>query len=380
MTKENKENKKPKNNLSVEAIVKKIEELEKNAPPVPILRRYKTNDATIEKLGEMLRDNPRGFFVHRDELVGVLVSWERAGHEGDRTFFLESWNGSDSFDTDRIGRGEISIPNLCLSVFGGIQPDKLRALLEEMSDALANDGTLQRFQVLVFPDFHTWEYRDRTPNKEARKKVYEMFEKLASVDPVTLGAFQADESNKFPYFNFSLEAQDIFIGFSTELHTQKILAEDNPLIAQHLTKYEKLFPALALILHIVDCLLTGNNGPVSKQAALWAAAWCQYLESHARRCYGLLADAGLCSAQHLSEKIKKGKLKDGFTAREVHRAQWSTLKTPEAVQIALDWLVDAHWLRSTPVPAGPSGGRPTCTYQINPKIPRQEPVDGDKLD
>jgi hypothetical protein len=35
------------------------------------LRRYKTNDSTVEKLGELLRENPVGLLILRDELVGV---------------------------------------------------------------------------------------------------------------------------------------------------------------------------------------------------------------------------------------------------------------------------------------------------------------------
>jgi Protein of unknown function (DUF3987) len=62
------------------------------------------------------------------------------------------------------------------------------------------------------------------------------------------------------------------------------------LIAQHLAKYEKLFASLALALHLAECAATGRRGQVSERAALQAAAWCEYLEAHARRCYGLLAD------------------------------------------------------------------------------------------
>jgi hypothetical protein len=74
-------------------------------PDTPVLRRYKTNDSTVEKLGELLRDNPAGLLVQRDELVDLLASWEREDRQGDRAFFLEAWNGDQSFDTDRIGRG-----------------------------------------------------------------------------------------------------------------------------------------------------------------------------------------------------------------------------------------------------------------------------------
>ena len=91
--------------------------------------------------------------------MGLIATWEREGREGERAFFLEAWNGNQSFDTDRIGRGHISIPNLCASIFGGIQPDKLTVYLEQAAHALANDGMLQRFQLLVYPDPRRWEWR-----------------------------------------------------------------------------------------------------------------------------------------------------------------------------------------------------------------------------
>jgi len=364
---------------NLEDVAKKIEALQKDAPDAPILRRYKSNDTTVEKLGEILQSNPNGLMILRDELVGLLAAWEKSGHEGDRTFYLEAWNGNSSFDTDRILRGSIFIPNLCVSIFGGIQPDKLRALLELIADALANDGTLQRFQLLVYPDYHTWEWRDRSPDKDARDKVFDIFDKLADFDPVAWGAAPADEFNKFPYYNFSPEAQDIFITWATELHTQKIPAEENPLIAQHLTKYDKLFPALALILHLVDCAVTGDYGAVTRQAAIRAVAWCEYLESHARRCYGLLADGGFSAAQNLADKIRQGKLKDGFTAHDVQRHGWSRLTTGEAVQDALLWLEYEYWVRSYDVKAGAQGGRPTQAYSINPKIPRNEAEHADDM-
>lgn len=364
---------KPKK-LSVDEVAQKLEELNKDEPQPPILRRYKSNDATVEKLGEILCQNPYGVLTLRDELVGLLASWEKSGHEGDRAFYLEAWNGYSSFDTDRIGRGSIFIPNLCLSIFGGTQPDKLLSFLNLMSDALANDGTLQRFQLLVYPDHKTWEWRDQIPNKEARDKVYAIFEKLANCDPVEFGASPKDEFNKFPYFHFSPEAQEVFINWSRNLHTQKIPQEDNMLVAQHLGKYDSLFPALALILHMVDCAANNKSGAVSKEATLQAVVWCDYLETHARRCYGLLADGGAHAAQWLGNKIRQRKLKDSFTAHDVHRHGWKYLDKPESVQAALAWLEERQWVRSYPIPSKAHGGRPTSIYRINPKIAFKEAV------
>ena len=347
------------------------------APPPPVLRRFTSNDVTVERLGELLRDNPQGLLVYRDELVGLISQWDKEGREGDRAFYLEGWNGTSSFDTDRIKRGSIRIENLCVSLFGGIQPDKLTRYLEQAKNALANDGMLQRFQVLVYPDEPRWEWRNRDPNAAARQAVGDLFEALANFVPTDWCAAPAGEGAKLPYFTFDDKAESVFIKWAADLHQVRLPGEDNPLIAQHLAKFDKLFPALALTFHLVDCAATGQRGPVTEASALRAAAWCEYLEAHARRCYGLLADDGLRAAQALAAKLSKGKLTDGFTARDVRRNQWSYLQSPEAVEAALDWLEDDSWIRSEQCRAGAAGGRPTVIYRINPKLlDRGRPRDG----
>lgn len=353
----------------LEDLAKELQAQRRETRMKPVMRRYKTNDSTVEKLGELLRDNPVGLLVMRDELVGLLASWERFGREGDRAFFLEAWSGCNGFDTDRIGRGTISIPNHCLSVFGGIQPDKLAGYLEQMENGLANDGMLQRMQILLFPDHLRWEWRDRKPNKNAYDQVVAIFGALSSLDAVGWGATAPDKTSKFPHVGFSEEAQDLFVAWLTRLHHLKLPAEEQPIMAQHLAKYEKLFPAIALILHLVDCAATRRGGAVSVEAVRYAAAWCDYLESHARRCYGLLKDGGYRATQALAEKIRKGKLADRFTGRDVRRNQWHDLKTEEMVRAAVDWLEDEGWLRGESVGGvGPGSGRRTMRYRINPKV------------
>jgi hypothetical protein len=91
----------------------------------PTLQRYMANDATIEKLGELLKENPEGLLIYRDELYGLLMGMEKQGRECERAFYLEAWNGDSGFTFDRIERGTVSIKSLCLSILGGIQPDRL---------------------------------------------------------------------------------------------------------------------------------------------------------------------------------------------------------------------------------------------------------------
>ena len=136
-----------------EEIIGRLAELSDGDDEEPVRIRYVVNDATVEKLGELLAGNPAGLLLVRDELIGWLRSFDRDGHEGDRAFFLEAWNGTGRFTYDRIGRGTVEIPAACVSVFGGIQPGPLLSYLSRYAlNGAGDDGLLQRLQVVVWPD------------------------------------------------------------------------------------------------------------------------------------------------------------------------------------------------------------------------------------
>jgi hypothetical protein len=119
----------------------------------PVCGRLITQDATAEKLHEILHDNPAGVLVIRDELSGWLATLDKPGREGERGFFLSAWNGDTPYTMDRIGRGSVYVDACCVSMLGGIQPARLLSYLSDaVQDGPRNDGLLQRFQVLVYPD------------------------------------------------------------------------------------------------------------------------------------------------------------------------------------------------------------------------------------
>src|SRR6266446_10789291 len=120
----------------------------------PAERRYLVNDTTVEKLGELLNHNPNGLLLFRDELSGFLHTMERPGHENDRAFYCEAWNGTGAYTYDRIGRGTLHIRAACLSVLGGIQPGPLERYLREVFAGRGDDGLLQRFQLTALPFRH----------------------------------------------------------------------------------------------------------------------------------------------------------------------------------------------------------------------------------
>lgn len=345
--------------LKMNAAIADLQDLQ--APEEPKERRFKSNDSTVEKLGDLLVHNPQGMLVYRDELIGLLASWEKEGKEGDKAFYLEGWNGTASFNIDRIGRGSLHIKNLCISVFGGIQPELLERYLAGIATSLDNDGRIQRFQVMVYPNAVPWEWRDRYPVKGAREAVRDMFERLAVFDPVQDGAAPNDDFVKLPHFCFDDAAQDIFVEWCTELHTVHIANEQSSLMQQHFGKFEKLFCSIALILHLAE----GSIGPVTATSALRAAAWCEYLSGHARRIYGLVEAAKVTTARMVSRRLAEGKLDDGFTVRDMVRKQWSGVTTAMQAETALAILEENGHVQSQD---GINLGRPTVRYYVNPKI------------
>jgi len=343
-----------------------IADMQAIAPPEePHQRRYKSNDSTVEKLGDLLVDNPQGLLVFRDELIGLLASWEKDGREGDRAFYLEGWNGTGSFNIDRIARGSLYIKNLCLSLFGGIQPELLERYLATMATSMDNDGRIQRFQVLVYPEPVPWVWRDRYPVKGAREAVRDLFDRLANFDPVLDGAAAADDFVKLPHFHFDDAAQEVFVDWCHQLNQTLIPNEENPMMPQHFGKFEKLFCSIALILHLAE----GQIGPVKADSAVRAAVWCEYLAQHARRVYGLVEAAKVTAARRVSRRIAEGKLEDGFTVRDVVRKQWTGVTTNMQAEAALLLLEEHGWVTSAET--SNDTGRPTVKHFINPRARRQ---------
>lgn len=348
----------------IEAARGKLAALQDNEP---VRRRYHTQDGTTEKIGELLNQNPRGLLINRDELLGWFRTLEKDGREGDRAFYLEAWNGNRGFTYDRIGRGTLDIPALCVSIFGAITPGPLASYVYQANKGgNGDDGLLQRFQVFVWPDAPAeWKNIDRFPDTAEKKRAWEIFKALSGDIP---GAVKEDEAD-ISALRFSPGGQDVFDTWRYDLETR--LRSDHglhPALESHLTKYRKLMPSLALIFHLVDVADGITAGPVSETAAIMAAAWCDYLESHAGRIYGAATTPGVEAAKEIVKHLRRGAIKDGCTVKDVYRNQWSRLATPDEVKAGLSVLQEYDWLMVEETTPGKKGGRRSDIITLNPNI------------
>lgn len=331
---------------------------------VPTRQRYVTNDCTVEKLGELLKENPNGLLAFRDELTGFLRSLDKDGQEGARAFYLEAWNGTGRFTYDRIGRGTIDIEAACVSILGGIQPGPLLAYLRSaVAGGGADDGLIQRFQLLVWPDVSKeWRNVDEWPDIDAKDNAYAVFTRLSDLNPAAVGAEHDKlERDGIPFLRFDSEAQRLFDEWRAALEQKVRSGTEHPAIESHLAKYRSLIPALALLSHLAD----GDVGPVGPAALERAIRWSRYLESHARRIYAAVIHPDIAAAKALTQRILAGHVKDGFSLRDIYRHGWTGLSAREDAERAVTALCDFDWLNEV---KEKTAGRSRTRYFINPKI------------
>ena len=334
----------------------------------PVEKRLLLTDSTYEKLHEILSQNPAGVLVLRDELTGWLAGLDRQGHEGERAFYLQAWNGDEGFTVDRIGRGSIYLPAACVSLLGNIQPARLRSYLSDVTAGGPNDdGLFQRFQILVWPDPpRNWKNVDRRPSSPAllmAEKIFGTLAGLSAEDPIRM--------------NFDPDAQQLFNKWHEELE-QLVRSERglSPSLVGHFSKYRKLMPTLAVLFELADRVSEAKELKghflITLNHAKQAAAFCEYLASHARRVYSSVISPECRAARELARHIQAKDVAENFTPRSIYLKGWSGLDTPERVRGALSLLEDAAWVRRTESTSSPSGGRPSENWLINPKVVHHE--------
>src|SRR5712692_8977023 len=265
----------------------------------------------------------------------------------------------------------------CVSLLGGIQPGPLYAYLHETFAGGGDDGLIQRFQLAVFPDPPPrWRNVDRWPDADARMRAFALYRQLATLDLAALDAEELTPAER-PFLRFAPDAQALFDAWRAALEAKLRSDEDHPVVISHLAKYRSLMPSLALIVHLLDGLDGGTSGPVSRAAAEQAAAWCTYLEAHARRLYASVTDPARVAAALLARKVARGRLPTPFTARDVYRNAWTGLTEPRVVHRTLEMLADLGWIRAEPARAG----GPPCGFISIRRCAGPEPTNrpGDAL-
>jgi Protein of unknown function (DUF3987)/Bifunctional DNA primase/polymerase, N-terminal/Primase C terminal 2 (PriCT-2) len=326
---------------------------EKKEKEEPKQGRLRIEDVTIEAVQNIMRDNPEGLLLVRDELAGWFGSMDKYGGRGasaDRGFWLSSWNGGMS-SFDRVGRKSGTMENRSVNILGGVQDDKLR----EVSDEGIDDGLLQRlFMLMLRPAVMGTDEAHEDDGYSAL--VLHLFDKWT-------------HRHRCEY-QFDADALEIRVKMERKhLELTQVYEVTNKKFASHIGKYDGYFARLCLLWHLienVDVEWPGNiSGDVARRVAdflhgfLFKHAWAVYdglmklSDDHSR----LVAVAGFI----LTQKLKR------VTNRDIQRGCRSMRKmTARDVGPLFEQLEIYGWLIRV---AGKQYG--DVQWHVNPEVHRK---------
>jgi hypothetical protein len=210
---------------------------QRRVTPQPKKVRTRLEDTTIEGAREVLRDSPNGVLCFQDELSGWFGSMDKysgpRGAANDRAFWLKSYNGG-SYVVDRAEKGRSGfIPNLSVSLLGGIHPDTLRKVTADTLD----DGLIQRTIPLMLRP------ASMSHDMEIPAATYAYNALVRALHTMRLGSEHSQFSDAAREIRNELE----------EKHLELVQYEAvNKKLAAHVGKYDGIFARLCLIWHCIE--------------------------------------------------------------------------------------------------------------------------------
>lgn len=332
-------------------------------PTPPVAERIIVGDTTVEALTPLLKDNPRGLLLGRDELRGWLGSFDRyaSGSKGksDEAHWLSMYNaGSMLVDRKTAQAGPIFVPSAAVCITGGIQPGTLRRALgvEHRESGLA-----ARLLMSCPPRRpKQWTEADMCP--DVAQGYEDLFERLYGLQPTT----DVDGKRMPVTLTLDDDAKALFVAY-VNAHNQELVDLSGDLAAAW-SKLEETAARLALVFELVRWARgAGDTPPVTVGAESMGGAigLVEWFKHETRRIYAEVLSSDTDDRPTARERLVAwlGRQPGPVTTRQVQQG-CRFLKEPGQAEAALEELVESgrgDWL---PLEDG-QRGQPTRRFRLS---------------
>jgi hypothetical protein len=302
------------------------------APPPPrrpVAERTHVNDTTVEALIPILKENPRGILLERDELVGWVKAMDqyKAGGKGaERQFWLSVWSNRP-VSVDRKGQQAlVSVLRPFIGVVGSIQPDVLPDLAENRED-----GMLERF-LFAYPEPINALWTEHEISDGARVAYQDLYHRLRGL---RMEADELGDPVEIPV-SFSPEAKELFVSAYNEHRTEMALPGFASQLRSPWSKLEAYLLRLTLILAAGRFVDDGVAERIEPEDVLGAVRLVSYFKAQARRVFASFH--GFDPRSRLVEDVSKFVTEQGGlwmgTATELHQQLTSDFKPDRADELS----------------------------------------------
>lgn len=323
---------------------------EKPEPPVCV--RYVVDQCTVEALAPILRQNPRGVVLVRDESSGWLrgMNEYKSGRGSDVANWLQLHDAGTIIVDRKTGQRTIHIPQAAVSVAGTIQPDTLRDVL---TPEFFSCGLAARLLLAAPPD-----RKIQWSEREAPVAVIEQYAN-AIVQLLALDHSIGRDGQPEPVnLRLSRKAKAVFLKWHAECADRLAAAPDDRTAAT-LSKCKGAAARLALVCQLVaDSAATA----ISVEAMRSGVTLARWFADEAERVYARLDESPKDrDRRELVELIQR---KGGtITVRQLMRSS-HRFQTAEAAEMALSRLALAGTGTWDPVEVDGKPGRPTRRFRL----------------
>ena len=280
-------------------------------PRKPAPREYHTADATREALARIQsQQSEQGILVTPDELAALFKGQNqyRNGRGHDKESLLTAFDGS-GLKVDRASGVRISLPRTSLSITGTIQPDILREMMGDFSDA---SGQWARFLWCLLP-LKPAPFPRQTQPDGLSEQLYETYKRLTELP-----------ARRYP---LSPEAKRAFADWYDQLDQLRITETHQGLQAVY-AKMQGYTGRLALILHCLSAAVERRqpDEAVSVQSVRSAIKLVRWFMGQVKLLYAEGETAWGVLEPIYTKLIQLSRIRGWLTARDVRNFERSLRK------------------------------------------------------
>lgn len=336
--------------------------LRRQLPNIPCLPRLVSNDATPEKLAELLASHD-GRIAHLSPEGGIFDTM--AGRYSNGMPNLDVYlmgHAGDCIRVDRLHRPTLMIERPALTIGLTVQPEVICGLMQKPS--FHGRGLIARF-LFSLP-----------PSRLGFRKI-----ETASVDPQTRARYEAmmetllrikidkDDEGQTKPRRVLLEnaARAVLQEFRQDTELAFRPGGDMEHAQDWGGKLPGAIARIAAILHALQNPDAPHESAINEGTMIGAIHIGYYLKSHALAAFDLMgADPGVEDARHVLRWIERQGRRE-FSLRDAHQSLKGRFKRVRSLSPALEVLIELCYIMPLDLSAsyGP-GRRPSPRYAVNP--------------
>lgn len=330
------------------------------APEKPNPGKLLVNDITIERLAQVLWQNPQGVCLCRDELAGWFASFGRysdgKGPGADLPVWLEIFRAKSLLIDRKTGDPpSLFIPRAACSVVGTIQPRILQRIL---SDDFFDSGLASRLLLCMPPRKAKIWTEEIVP-----QSIYDTYNNI--IKDIYLTGKDSMEAHKegAKEIGFTSAGKNAWIEFYSEWADRQTHSDGEQAYA--LAKLEAYCARFALLLCCYDkAEWPGKKEMVTEGHVKRAFGLVKWFAGEAERVYSMVRDpAEKSDRERLLGFI--GALGGSISARRLLRSNQSKYKTTEGATKVLEGLAEKGIGKWITRPTTEKGGYPTRELRIS---------------